>query len=189
MEEIKYQKIKLYTSLSYIEDKSIFDERIKEVENILKKENIEYVLEITDEIFPGSSAKSPKILYTLNLLTKFYDKYIVEKLLNDYYNYEYEVVEIEEEDTISKQGYEEDVIQNSNFINEPGISIKEKIRNLDVIGKVLVLFVSWLYILLIIFEISLILEAGIQTGIIIAVLIETYIYLKSLNGIINKKGE
>lgn len=177
------QKIKLYSSTDYIGEQEIFDEMKNEIEKLLVENNIEYALEITDEEAGNSSSKFPKTLYTLNLVIKQTDLNKVISILNDSYKYDYELIrdiEVEEQEEQQEQEEPKESVENKR-------TIKEKFQSMNFIGKCLIGFATVIYLFLIIFEIALIAEAGTQKGIIIAMLIETFIYLKAVGTILNRE--
>ena len=194
MKNVEYQKIKLYSSKNYSENQDFFNIRKDSIEKIVKENNIEYALEIEEKYGPGDAPKSPKKIYTLNLVIKKEDLIVVENLLDELYQFEYEIiepeiVEVQEEVISNEEDTNGEAIKKSNTINESKITFKEKLENLDSLGKFCIGFAILIYAFLIIFEVALIAEAGVSMGIIIAMLIETYIFFKAVKGVINKKGE
>lgn len=183
MEDIKIQKIEIYSSKDYVDDQEIFDERKNEVENILKENNIEYALEITEKEAEGSTSKFPKTLYTLNLVIKQDDANKVKSLLDDLYKYDYKFIFDEE----PSEEPEEPVQEVYSTKEETNRSLKEKLKDLDVIGKCILGFLTIIYAFLIIFEIVLINDSGLHKGIIIAMIIETFLYYKAMKVVINRK--
>lgn len=188
MEEIEYQKIKLHSSTEYAYNKNFFDERIDAIEKIVKENNIEYALEVVESRVKGVSSKDYKTLYTLNLVIKRLDLLSVEDLLNKEYKYTYEIVEEKELEE------NEDAIQiDDDDENESAIENKdnifEKIRQASKIEKLLIGFLTVLFLFILIFEIVLILETEYLYEIVIIILVEIYIYSKMINEVINKKGE
>ncbi len=187
MEEIEYQKIKLHSSTEYAYNKNFFDERINAIEKIVKENNIEYALEVVESRVKGVSSKDYKTLYTLNLVIKKMDLLSVEDLLNKEYKYTYEIVEEKELEE------NEDAMQIDDDENESAIENKdnifEKIRQASKIEKLLIGFLTILFLFILIFEIILILETEYLYEIVIIILVEIFIYSKMINEVINKKGE
>ena len=187
MEEIEYQKIKLHSSTEYAYNKNFFDERINAIEKIVKENNIEYALEVVESSVKGVSSKDYKTLYTLNLVIKKMDLLSVEDLLNKEYKYTYEIVEEKELEE------NEDAMQIDDDENESAIENKdnifEKIRQASKIEKLLIGFLTVLFLFILIFEIILILETEYLYEIVIIILVEIFIYSKMINEVINKKGE
>lgn len=187
MEEIEYQKIKLHSSTEYAYNKNFFDERINAIEKIVKENNIEYALEVVESSVKGVSSKDYKTLYTLNLVIKKMDLLSVEDLLNKEYKYTYEIVEEKELEE------NEDAMQIDDAENESAIENKdnifEKIRQASKIEKLLIGFLTVLFLFILIFEIILILETEYLYEIVIIILVEIFIYSKMINEVINKKGE
>lgn len=187
MEEIIYQKIKLHSSTEYAYNKNFFDERINAVEKIVKENNIDYALEVVESTVKGVSSKDYKTLYTLNLVIRKSDLLDVQDLLDESYEYTYEILEEknleENEDAIIfDENNENDAIENKD-------NIFEKIKQGSKMEKILAGFLTILFLFILVFEIILIIETGYILEILIFVFIEIFVYSKMINGVINKKGE
>lgn len=196
-EEIKYRKINIYEASDILKEKEEFDKRKNLVERILKDNNIEYAFEMEDYVGQGVSVKSIYRSYCLNLIIKEQDLRIVEDLLYKDYEHEYIVIDEEENNDemecnpIQDNEIEKESIESKDGVVNPGESFKENLNSLDSTHKMIAYFCMGIYVFFIMFELILIIDSGLHWGLLLAILIETFLIKKVLKGIFerNKTSE
>ena len=198
MSEIIYQKINLYSSTDYAQNKKFFDERKNLIEKILIENKLDYALEVIESYVTESSSRGLKKLYTLNLVIRKEDLNNVQVLLDTFYNYTYQITEEEcieqedyefEEEPIITDDMDDDIIKTNKSIFERKREFEDKIKQSSKLEKFIIIFFTLIFSFFVVFEIILIIETEYVWGILIIIVIEIIIYLKTLNDIVNKKGE
>ena len=155
-------------------------------------------MEVIESYVTESSSRGLKKLYTLNLVIRKEDLNNVQVLLDTFYNYTYQITEEEcieqedyefEEEPIITDDMDDDIIKTNKSIFERKREFEDKIKQSSKLEKFIIIFFTLIFSFFVVFEIILIIETEYVWGILIIIVIEIIIYLKTLNDIVNKKGE